>query len=105
MRRICASVLVLEAIVVVLALPVALVLYGASSVAAGTWAGVLIVGLVASSALLRHTWAYIVGSVLQLVCVAFGAIVPPMYFLGVIFAILWVVALWLGSQGEAVGSR
>ena len=40
------------------------------------------------------------GSVLQVFVIASGVIVPVMYFLGAIFALLWVVGIWLGRRIE-----
>jgi len=45
-------------------------------------------------------WPYIAGSALQAVVIAGGVLVPAMYFLGVVFAALWVIAIWLGYRVE-----
>ena len=50
--------------------------------------------------------ALVGGSILQVLVVATGAIVTAMYFLGVIFAALWVIGIWLGRRVElAPGTR
>jgi hypothetical protein len=38
------------------------------------------------------------GTVLQALVIATGVIVPVMYFLGAIFAGLWVIGIWLGHR-------
>jgi len=50
------------------------------------------------TALLRHRWAYVAGSLLQVLVIAAGVVVPVMFFLGVVFAVLWVLAIYLGRR-------
>lgn len=52
------------------------------------------------SGMLRRPWGYAVGSVLQVGVVATGFWVPTMFFLGAVFAVLWVVALRAGTRIE-----
>lgn len=98
MRRLASSVLIFEALVVVFAIPVALVVNDADPAITGIGAGILIVGAILVTALLRYRWAYVAGSVLQLLMVASGVVVSVMYFLGALFAALWIAAIWLGSR-------
>lgn len=98
MRRLAAPILVFEAVVLGLALPVAISVVGADPLVTSIGAGVLIAIALALTALLRYRWAYIVGSVLQVLIIACGAVVSVMYLLGALFAMLWVVALWLGRR-------
>ena len=62
-------------------------------------AGVIIAGL------LRYRWAYVAGSVLQILVIATGFMVTTMFFLGVIFAALWITAIWLGRRVENAPAR
>lgn len=99
MSRVAATLLALEAVVVMLAIPVAVAV---TDVAAGVAipAG-LAVGLacVVAAALVRRSRAgYILGSVLQVLAVAAGFIVPVMFFLGGLFAVLWFVLLRIGPE-------
>lgn len=98
MRRLASSVLYFEVLVVVFAIPVALRVNNADPAVAGIGAGVLIVGTILIASMLRHRWAYVAGSLLQVAMIASGVVVPPMYFLGALFAALWIAALWLGSR-------
>lgn len=98
MRRLAASVLAMEAIVVALALPVAVTMADVGPAVAGTGAGVLIAAVVVVAGLLRYRAAYVAGSFLQVVLIASGVVVSAMYFLGAVFAILWGTALWLGAR-------
>jgi hypothetical protein len=38
--------------------------------------------------------------VLQILVIVAGAVVPVLYFLGAIFALLWVIGIWLGHSVE-----
>lgn len=97
MRRLAMSVLYLEALLVVFAIPVAIVTEHAAPTLVAMWAGVLIVADVVIARLLRHRWAYVAGTVVQLAVVAWGFVVPAMFFLGACFLALWFAALWLGA--------
>ena len=100
MKRLCATVLIMEAVVIWLAIPVALAVDHASPRRAGVAGVVLAVAAVALAALARRRlrWTLIGGSVLQAVVIAAGVIVPVMYFLGAIFAALWIIGIWLGRR-------
>lgn len=58
------------------------------------------VACVLAAGLLRRPWGYAVGSALQVVVVAAGFVVPVMFFLGIVFAGLWFLALYLGRKVE-----
>lgn len=101
MRRLCATVLILEAVVIGLAIPVAITISHARPAAAGAVWGVLVVAAVAIAAVVGrpgHRWALTAGSVLQAAVIATGIVVPVMYGLGVIFAGLWVTGIWLARR-------
>lgn len=102
MKRLCATVLVLEAIVICLAAPVAVHLNHQAPhsawVTGGIAAGAAMLLAAIASRLLPATLAG--GSLLQLFVIACGAVVPVMYFLGAIFAGLWAVGIWLGYRVE-----
>lgn len=97
-RTFAATVLVLEVLVVFFA---ALVAYGlrladpaAIAVAAG---GVAVLAILAVG--LLRTWiGYVLGSALQVWILATGLVLPAMYVLGGLFALLWVVGLRLGTR-------
>jgi hypothetical protein len=103
MKRLCATVLIMEAIVVGLAIPVAVQIDHASADAAGTAGGVAAAAaaLLAALARRRLSWTLVGGSVLQALVIASGAVVPVMYFLGAIFGALWVTGIWLGRRVES----
>ncbi len=101
--RLCATVLIMETVVIWLAIPVALAVDHAPAARAGPAGVVLAVAAVVLAALARRRprWTLIGGSVLQALVIAAGAIVPVMYFLGAIFAALWVIGIGLGRRLDA----
>jgi hypothetical protein len=46
-------------------------------------------------------WALYAGSVLQLLVIASGVMIPAMYVLGVIFTALWFTGIWLARKVES----
>jgi hypothetical protein len=104
-KRLCAVVLTLQAVVTALAIPVAISVAHADAMVAGVTGGVLAVAGLIIAGLLRHRWAYVAGSILQLLVIATGFVVTPMFFLGVIFGALWCTAIWLGRRVETIQAR
>ena len=101
MRRLCATVLIMEAIVIGLAVPVAITIEhvprGSAAVAGGVLAGAAVL-LAAVVGRPRQGWALTAGSLLQVAVIAAGVLVPAMYVLGALFAALWATAIWLGYR-------
>jgi len=99
-RVIAASVLVFEAIIVGLAIPVAIDLGDVDPAVAGIGGAALAVACLVTAGLLRFSLAYAVGWVLQAALILSGFVVTAMFILGVLFAILWAVGLRVGRRGE-----
>ena len=101
LRQLCATVLVFEAIIIGLAIPVATVLEHVRGGIAGGVGGALALAALLLCGLVGRPgmgWALVAGSVLQLLVIAAGAVVPAMYLLGVIFGALWVTGIWLARR-------
>jgi hypothetical protein len=82
-----------------LAIPVAVVVADvepALAVPVGVGLGVLC--MVAAGLVRRGRLGYVLGSVLQVAAIATGFVVPAMFFLGGLFALLWVVVLRIGPE-------
>lgn len=104
-RTLASIVLAFEVVVVFLG---ALVIWGLAPTENGTWdlppwvalaaGGILILGLVATIGLLRFSWGYIVGWVLQVLILAAGLLNPAMYFVGVIFGGMWWYCMVAGAR-------
>lgn len=102
MSRIAAMVLSVEALVVALAIPVAVSISDVdASTAVPVGLGVAVTCVVAAALLRRGPFGYYLGSALQVVVIGLGLVVPVMFFLGGIFALLWFLALRLGRKVEA----
>jgi hypothetical protein len=97
-KRLCMTVLIMEAIVVGLSIPVAIQIDHLAPGSAATAGGVAVVAAVIFAGLTRRalTAALIGGSLLQVFAIVSGTVVPVMYFLGAIFAALWVIGIVLG---------
>lgn len=99
-RGMCAAVLSLEAITLGLTTPV---MIAVADVATGTAVAVgvgLAVVCVLLAGMLRAEWAYLLGWVVQGAAIALGFVIPLMFVLGGIFALLWGAAYLLGRKIE-----
>jgi hypothetical protein len=95
-------VLVLEAFVVFFA---SLTIFGLKALepAYPAWAalpagGVLILVLLATTAVLRHPWGIVIGWVLQAAIIGLGILAPLMYLIGGGFALLWIYCFTRGRR-------
>lgn len=96
----CAAVLFLEGIVLGLTTP-GMVTLGDVPLGRALAIGVgLCVLCIVVSGLLRAEWAYWLGWAIQVAAIGLGFLVPMMFFLGAIFAILWAAAYFLGKKIE-----
>jgi Protein of unknown function (DUF4233) len=101
LRQLCGTVLVMEAVVIGLAIPVAIVLeHARHGVAGGVGGGLAVCALVLSGLVGRPGmgWALWAGTVLQVLIIVAGVVVPAMYILGTIFAALWITGIWLARR-------
>ena len=96
----CAAILTLEAITLGLTTPVLITIADVSTgVALGIGLGLLTACIVAAG-MLRSTVGYALGWVIQVAAIAVGVLVPMMFFLGTVFAVLWGSADFLGRKIE-----
>jgi hypothetical protein len=97
-RAMCAGMLALQAVVLFLS---GLVLTGITDLgfgrSVGTGLGLALLCLVAAG-LLRRPWGYWLGWAVQVISLALGFVVVPMFFLGAVFAALWATAYFLGAK-------
>ncbi len=99
-RGMCAAILCLEAITLGLTTPVMISVEGVST-ATALWIGLgLAVVCLLLSGLLRAEWAYGAGWVVQGAAIGLGFVIPLMFVLGGIFALLWGSADYLGRKIE-----
>ncbi|MCD0452861.1 DUF4233 domain-containing protein [Actinocorallia sp. API 0066] len=105
MRRLLATVLACEAIILGLSIPVAISVADVDGATAGIVGGVLVVLSLVLAGTLRRRWGVPAATVFQAVVLALGFVVPTMFILGVLFSALWGYAIWLGNrfEGRPVG--
>lgn len=99
-RGMCAAILSLEAVTLGLTTPV---MISVANVAVSTalWIGLgLTVACLLLAGMLRSEAAYAVGWLIQAAALGLGFVVPLMFFLGAIFALLWGTAYFLGRKIE-----
>lgn len=102
-RRIfCSSVLLSEAFVLFFGILVAKDLADISGATLALGGGAAILACLLLTGLLRHRWAYPAGSVLQVLLIATGFVLPAMFAVGAVFAALWVLSLMLAERVEQV---
>jgi Protein of unknown function (DUF4233) len=104
MRRLCSTVLGMEAVILLLAIVPAKALEHISAGTAAMVGGglallaILLAGVVGRP---RMGWALYAGSALQLLVIASGVMIPAMYILGAIFTALWFTGIWLARKVES----
>lgn len=103
MKTLTASVLFFESLVVLFAIPVAITVYDVSaSVGIPVGLALMVLCVYVGSAIRRKDWALNAGWVVQALVIATGFIVPTMFFLGIIFALLYFYAIRVGKRGDAI---
>ena len=102
MKRLCGTVLGMEATLVALCIVPSIALgHVSGAVAGGVGSGIAIVAILLAGFIGKRKWALYAGSVLQVVVIAAGVVLPVMYALGVIFAALWFFGIRLARKWES----
>ena len=103
MSRLSAIVLVLEAVVIALTIVPAVKLEHVAPGAAAAAAGIAVIVAITLAARARThlPTTLVAGSVLQLLVIVSGVVLPVMYILGGIFTALWATGIWLGHRVES----
>lgn len=99
MRILGSAVLTMEFLVMGFALLLAMEKHGALALSLG---GALAVAIVLTAGVMKKMTGWYLGSIWQVCLIAYGVVVPAMYFLGTLFAGLWVSAFFIGRKGEAI---
>ena len=103
MKTLGPALLLLEAIVVALAIPVALVLDGGGARAAWTL-GILAVLLVLGAGMARRPHGVEIGSGLQLLVILAGVVVPQVALVGLLFLAVWSTAVVYAGKAERIAA-
>jgi len=99
MRVLGSAVLAMEFLVMGFALLLAMENHGALALWLG---GALALLLLLDAGLMKKMTGWYLGTLLQIALIAYGLVVPAMYFMGSLFAVLWVSAFFIGRKGEAI---
>ena len=98
MRVLGASVLIMESLALGFAILLATKDQSASAIIYGC---IISFMLFMTAGFLKRRSAFYVASILQIFMISFGFFVPSFFFIGMIFAGLWVAAIIVGRKGEA----
>jgi hypothetical protein len=99
MRVLSAAVLTMEAFVMGFAVLLAMGEHTGGALGIG---GALAIALLLNAGLMKKKTGWIIGSALQIAMIGYGYILTPMYFMGALFAALWIAAFLVGRKGEAI---
>lgn len=105
MRGMCAAMLSLEAIILGLSVPVMIAVEDVRPALALTVGLGLAALCLLTAGMLRRPQAYVVGHAIQVGAIASGFLVPAMFVVGAMFALLWFAAFFLGRRIEADKAR
>jgi len=97
-RVLAAAVLTMESLLMGFAL---LIAKDDASVNEIIFGSVLAILFILNAGLLKRKGGYLLGSFLQIFLIGYG-LVPHMYYMGGVFATLWIIAILLGRRGEAI---
>jgi len=101
LRVLGSTVLTLEALVVLLSIPVALTVIQPEQPALVGWSlALLALVTLLAVGVISKPYGPMVGWVVQALVIASGFLVPAMFVLGVVFALLWFVALRLSADSR-----
>jgi hypothetical protein len=101
MRRVLLAILIFEAIVFGLAVPVMIFNSDVPPSLAGSLGGAAALLALISAGTLRMPPGYVLGWLTQLVGLALGILTPTMLVVGALFAGLWVLTFVLGKRLDA----
>jgi len=89
----------MEFLVMGFALLLAMDQHGATAL----WIGAAIAILcLLTAGMMKSKRGWYIGSLLQIALIAYGLVIPLMYFMGALFTGLWIAAFLIGRKGEAI---
>ena len=99
MRVLGSAVLVFEAMIMGFALLLAMDSHGALALSLG---GALAIALLLTPGMMKKKTGRYLGTIWQVLMIAYGVVVPAMYFVGGLFLILWAAAMYYGAKDERI---
>jgi len=71
--------------------------------ATAIWVGAVIgILCLLTAGMMKTMRGWYMGSLIQLALIGYGVVIPLMYFMGALFAGLWIAAFLIGRKGEAI---
>jgi len=71
--------------------------------ATALWIGAVIAILcLLTAGMMKTIRGWYLGSLIQVALISYGVVIPMMYFMGTLFAGLWIAAFVIGRKGEAI---
>jgi len=71
--------------------------------ATALWIGAVIAILcLLTAGMMKTIRGWYLGSLIQVALISYGVVIPTMYFMGTLFAGLWIAAFVIGRKGEAI---
>jgi len=71
--------------------------------ATALWIGAVIAFLcLLTAGMMKTIRGWYLGSLIQVALISYGVVIPLMYFMGTLFAGLWIAAFVIGRKGEAI---
>ncbi len=61
---------------------------------------ILAILILLTAGMTKRVSGWVLGSIWQICLIAYGTVVPAMYFMGALFAVLWMCAYFIGKKGE-----
>ena len=99
MRVMASAVLIMESLLMGFALLIA----KDDATATALWlGGFLAIAFILNAGVLKRKGGYLLGSILQIFLISYGLVIWHMYYMGGLFALLWITAIALGRRGEAI---
>ena len=92
----------MEALVMGFAILLAMKDHGALALSLG---GVIAILCVLVAGMMKSKRGWIFGSILQIGLIAYGFVVPMMFWMGALFTSLWISAYVVGRKGEAIRAQ
>ena len=92
----------MEALIMGFALLLAMENHGAVALSLG---GLLALACLLTAGLMKKKIGWLIGTALQVGLIAYGLVVPSMYFIGALFGGLWATAFFLGRKGKAIRAK
>ncbi len=99
MRVLGSAVITMESLLMAFALLIAMDNHGSLALWIG---GAIALLCLLTAGMMKRKSGWYFGSLLQVAVICYGFVLPVMFFMGALFAGLWIAAYLIGRKGEAI---